>query len=115
MSSYHITLLTGEVGQADTEFYTMSTVYIAMSLFWWLAFRNFKSVYVLAAPFTFYGLAFFFLALAPFAKSARSTRWVQNIATAHYAAAASSGGFYFALNFANERVWPTCSGFRKNL
>lgn len=106
VSSYHITLLTGEIGQSDTEFYVMSSIYIATSLFWWLSFRTFKSVYILATPFTFYGLAFFFLALAPLLRSAQSTRWMQHIATAHYAAASSSGGFYFALNFANERMSP---------
>lgn len=81
----------------------MSSIYIAMSLVWWLLFRSFKSVYILAAPFMFYGLTFFLLALAPLLESARSARWLQNIATANYAAASSSGGFYFALNFANER------------
>lgn len=106
MSSYHITLLTGEIGQSDTEFYIMSSIYIATSLFWWFLFCTHKSYYVLAAPFIFYGLAFFFLALAPLLRLAKSTRWVQYIATAHYAAASSSGGLYFALNFGNERLWP---------
>ena len=106
VSSYHISLLTGKIAQSNTEFYVMSSIYIAMSSIWWLLFRKFKSVYTLAAPFLFYGLAFFFLALAPCVESARNARWLQNIATAHYAAASSSGGFYFALNFANERSWP---------
>jgi alpha-1,3-glucan synthase len=101
-----MTVLTGETDQSDMKFYIMSTIYIATSLLWWLMLRTFKSVYVLAAPFTFYGLAFFLLALTPFAKSASSTRWLQNIATAQYAAASSSGGFHFAFNFANERAWP---------
>lgn len=86
------------------KFYAMSSVYVVACLFWWLSFRTFKSVYILAAPFAFYGLAFFFVALAPLAQSTKSTRWVQNVATGLYAIASSSGGFYFALNFANERL-----------
>lgn len=105
VSSYHITLLTGEVGQSDMEFYIMSSIYITTSLFWWFSFCTYKSVYVLAAPFLFYGLAFFLLALAPLLQSSKSTRWVQYIATAYYATASSSGGFHWALNFANERLW----------
>ena len=107
MSSYHITLLTGEVGQSDTEFYIMSSIYIATSLFWWFLYCKYRSVHVLATPFLLYGVAFFFLALAPLLRSTIRTRWVQYIATACYAAASSSGGFHWALNFANERLWPT--------
>ena len=106
VSFYHITLITGRVGQSDTEFYIMCSICIATSLFWWVSFCTYKSVYVLAGPFLFYGLAFFLLALAPLLQSSTSTRWVQYIATAYYAAASSSGGFHWALNFANERLWP---------
>jgi alpha-1,3-glucan synthase len=101
-----MTVLTGEIDQSDTKFYIMSTIYITTSLLWWLMLRTFKSVYILSAPFAFFGLAFFLLALTPFAKSASSTRWLQNIATAQYAVASSSGGFHFAFNFANERASP---------
>ena len=77
---------------------------------WWLMFRKCKSVFVLAIPFALYGLAFFFLGLAPYAKSGYARGWVQNIGTGFYAAASSSGGFYFALNFGSEGEYLSSKG-----
>lgn len=64
----------------------------------------FKSLYVLVAPFAFYGLAFFVLGVTNFARFVHDRDWIENIATAFYAAASSSYGFYFSLNFASERL-----------
>ena len=47
-------------------------------------------------------MAFLLLGFAPFAKGILSRGWVQNVATAFYAAASSSGAFFFALNFGSE-------------
>lgn len=103
VSSYHVHLLTGKVGQSDQEFYFMATIYISTSVLWWVLFRMFKSIYVLAIPFLFYGLAFFVLGLANNAKTINVRDWVGNIATAFYSIASSSYWVYFSLNFANDR------------
>lgn len=83
----------------------MAAIYIVTSIFWWVSFRTFKSLYVLVAPFALYGLAFFILGLANHLSTIESREWAQNIATGLYAAASSSYGFYFSLNFANDCSW----------
>jgi alpha-1,3-glucan synthase len=45
---------------------------------------------------------FFLIGMAHFANSASGRGWVQNIATAMYAVASSSGSIFFALNFGDE-------------
>ena len=95
-------MLTGEVGQSAEKLYVVASIYLIASICWWILFRTFKSLYVLAGPFAFYGFAFFLLGVAPYAKTAFGRGWIQNIATAFYAAASSSGAFYFSLNFGSE-------------
>ncbi len=72
-------------------------------------FRTFKSVYVLSIPFVFYGLAFFFVGLAPLVKGFSGRGWVQNVATGCYATASSSGSIFFALNFGDQGGAPVTS------
>lgn len=103
VSSYHVQLLTGKVGQSDQQFYIMATIYISTSVLWWVLFRMFKSIYVLAMPFLFYGLAFFVLCLANSAQTINVRNWVEIMATAFYSTASSSHWVYFSLNFANDR------------
>jgi len=67
-NSYQITLLIGEIGQTAIELYIIATIYAVSSMCWWFIFRKFKSVYCLSVPFVFYGLAFFLIGIAPFAK-----------------------------------------------
>ena len=95
-------LLTGEVGQSAQKLYVIASVYLIFSIIWWVIFRKLQSKYVLSLPFALYGLAFFLLGLAPFAHTMLGRGWVQNVATAFYAAASSSGAFFFALNFGSE-------------
>ena len=76
---------------------------------WWSVFRNFQSKWVLAAPFGCYGIAFFLLGLAPYAPTELGRGWVQNVATGIYAAASSSGAFYFSLNFGSEGSVPVAT------
>ncbi|KAI9821263.1 MAG: Cell wall alpha-1,3-glucan synthase ags1 [Pycnora praestabilis] len=101
-NSYQITLLTGEVGQTAEKLYAIATVYLITSILWWFVFRSFKSIYVLSVPFIFYGLAFFFIGMAPLVHSTGGRGWVQNVATGLYATASSSGSIFFALNFGDE-------------
>ena len=101
-NSYQITLLTGEVGQPAEKLYVIASIYLVTSILWWYLFRRMKSIYVLSIPFIFYGLAFFFIGITPFVHSVGGRGWVQNVATALYASASSSGSIFFALNFGDE-------------
>ncbi|KAI9836233.1 MAG: hypothetical protein M1819_001570 [Sarea resinae] len=108
-NSYQITLLTGEVGEAAVKLYVVATIYLVTSICWWMVFRTCKSLYVLSTPFIFYGLAFFFLGMAPYVGSSGGRGWMQNIATGMYAVASSSGSFFFALNFGGEGSAPVAT------
>ncbi|KAL8766393.1 MAG: hypothetical protein Q9209_006827 [Squamulea sp. 1 TL-2023] len=101
-NSYQITLLTGTVGQTAEKLYIVASIYLVTSAVWWFCFRWLKSIYVLSIPFFFYGLAFLLIGLAHFAPTINSRGWVQNVATAMYATASSSGSIFFALNFGDE-------------
>ncbi|KAI4100361.1 MAG: hypothetical protein LQ339_005534 [Xanthoria mediterranea] len=101
-NSYQITLLTGTVGQTAEKLYVIASIYLVTSIMWWFCFRYLKSIYVLSIPFFFYGMAFLLVGLAHFAPTIGSRGWVQNIATAMYAIASSSGSIFFALNFGDE-------------
>jgi alpha-1,3-glucan synthase len=47
-------------------------------------------------------MQFFFIGMAHFVSNTGGRGWVQNIATAMYATASSSGSIFFALNFGDE-------------
>ncbi|RDW75231.1 glycosyltransferase family 5 protein [Coleophoma cylindrospora] len=100
-NSYQITLLIGQNGEQASELYTIASIYLGASITWWVLFRHFKAVFVLSTPFIFYGMAFFLVGMVPYASSS-SKVWVQNVATAFYAIASSSGSLFFALNFGSE-------------
>ncbi len=108
-NSYQITLLTAQVGEAATKLYILASIYLVGSIVWWVIFRTCKSVFVLAIPFAFYGMAFFLLGLAPYGTSVSSRGWIQNFATALYAVASSSGAFFFSLNFGSEGSVPVAT------
>ncbi|KAL8948183.1 MAG: hypothetical protein Q9222_005608 [Ikaeria aurantiellina] len=97
-NSYQVTLISGEVGQSANKLYAIASIYLATSILWWMLFRTMKSIYVLSLPFGLYGLAFLLLGIAPYTQGS-SRAWIQNVATGIYAAASSSGAFYFSLNF----------------
>jgi len=101
-NSYQISLLNGEQGQTASMLYTIASIYAISSILWWIGFRNLKSVWVLAMPFGVYGLAFMFVGLSPFGASILARGWLQKVGSGLYAAAASSGSMYFALNFGDE-------------
>ncbi|KZF26426.1 glycosyltransferase family 5 protein [Xylona heveae TC161] len=108
-TSYQITLLTGEIGESATKLYVIATIYLVTSIMWWLLFRKLKAVYVLSLPFLFYGLAFIFIGVSPFAHSYNGRGWVQNIGTGLYTIASSSGSIFFASNFGDEGGAPVAS------
>jgi alpha-1,3-glucan synthase len=77
------------------------------SLLWWIMVRRVKAVYVLSLPWLFYGLAFLFLGISSFVSGFNQRGSVQDVATAFYAVAASSGALNFSLNFGDESGAPT--------
>lgn len=101
-NSYQITLLTGEVGQPASKLYAVASIYLTTSVVWWVLFRRFPSRLTLSLPFLFYGMAFLFIGLAHFSNNYNSRGWIQNVGTAWYAVASSSGSIFFALNFGDE-------------
>lgn len=82
--------------------YTISSIYIAGSIFWWFVFRRFKAVYVLSAPFLFYGAAFLLVGVSGLLGVGSSREWLGNVGTGLYSFASASGSLYFALNFGDE-------------
>jgi alpha-1,3-glucan synthase len=105
-NSYQITLLTGEVGQSAEKLYGIATVYLVTSIIWWFLFRTLKAVTILSIPWALYGLAFLMIGLAHFEPDMFARGWIQNVASAVYAAASSSGSLFFALNFGDESGAP---------
>lgn len=105
-NSYQITLLTGEVGQTAEKLYGIASVYLVTSILWWFFFRFCKSVNVLTVPWFLYGLAFLVIGMAHFETNSYHRGWVQNVGSAIYASASSSGSIFFALNFGDESGAP---------
>lgn len=105
-NSYQITLLTGEVGETADKLYGIATTYLISSIAWWFIFRRFKSVLCLSLPWFFYGFAFMLIGVAHFESAKFNRGWIQNIGTAVYAVASSSGSIFFALNFGDESGAP---------
>lgn len=102
INSYQVTLLTGSIGESSTKLYSIASVYLVASCIWWILYRTLKSVYVLALPWFFYGLAFLLIGMGPASHNAHSWAWIDNMATAFYAIAASSGSLFFGINFGTD-------------
>lgn len=101
-NSYQITLLTGEIGQTASKLYVIASIYLVTSIMWWYLYRRLPSLYSLSAPWFLYGIAFILIGTAHYSSSASARGWIQNVGTAFYAAASSSGSIFFALNFGDE-------------
>lgn len=102
INSYQVTLLTGEIGQPASKLYALASIYLASSLCWWTLYRLIPSVYILALPFFFYGLAFFLIGFGPLTSGGSSYAWVNNVGTAFYSVGSASGSLFFATNFGTE-------------
>lgn len=104
-TSFQITLLSGQNWQSDLQLYVLGGVFLAASAVWYTLFRLRPSVYVLAAPWVFYGLAFFLIGL-PSVSSALTPaeNALDSVATWSYAVASAAGFLYFGLNFGEEAV-----------
>jgi len=102
INSYQVTLLTGSIGESANKLYIVASIYLLASCGWWVLYRTLKSVYVLALPWFFYGLAFFLIGMGPASGNANTWAWIDNVATAMYAIAASSGSLFFGINFGTD-------------
>lgn len=104
-SSFQITLLTGRNWQDDLQLYVLSAVFLVASAVWYPLSRLRPSVYVLSAPWIFYGLAFFMIGLPSVHPAfAVAHRALSNAATWSYAIASAAGFLFFGLNFGEEAV-----------
>lgn len=103
-NSFQVTLLTGQVGGPPSKVYTVSGIYLAFSVIWWLLYRRLQSRFILASVFFFYGASFCLIGVAPLIANHYSRIWNQDLGTGLYAAASASGSIFFALNFGEQGI-----------
>ena len=104
-TSFQITLLSGRNWQDNLQLYVLGAVFLAASAVWYPLFRLKPSVYVLSAPWIFFGLAFFLIGLPSISPAlAPAQAALSNIATWSYAVASAASFLFFGLNFGEEAV-----------
>jgi len=104
-TSFQITLLSGQNWQDDTQLYVLGAVFLASSIVWYILFRLKPSVYVLSAPWIFFGIAFLLVGLPSVTRSmVGAHRAVTGVATWSYAVASAAAFLFFGLNFGEEAV-----------
>ena len=104
-TSFQITLLSGQNWQTDLQLYVLGGVFLAASTVWYVLFRYKPSVYVLAAPWLFFGLAFFLIGLPSVATALHPAHSaLASAATWAYAVASAAAFLFFGLNFGEEAV-----------
>ncbi|PFH54317.1 glycosyltransferase family 5 protein [Amanita thiersii Skay4041] len=102
-TSFQITLLSGRNWQDDVQLYVLGAVFLAASAVWYPLFRFKPSVYVLSAPWIFFGLAFFLIGLPSISAAlAPAHRVLSSVATWSYAVASAAAFLFFGLNFGEE-------------
>lgn len=104
-TSFQITLLSGQAYQDDLQLYVLGAVFLAASAVWYPLFRLKPSVYVLSAPWLFFGLAFFLVGLPSVADALHAAeKTLASVATWCYAVASAAAFIFFGLNFGEEAV-----------
>ncbi|THH17817.1 hypothetical protein EW146_g3074 [Bondarzewia mesenterica] len=102
-TSFQITLLSGQNWADDLQLYVLGAVFLAASAVWYPLFRLKPSVYVLSAPWLFFGLAFFLIGLPSLTQALHPAhKVISNIATWCYAVASAAAFLFFGLNFGEE-------------
>lgn len=102
-TSFQITLLSGRNWQDDVQLYVLGGVFLAASAVWYPLFRLKPSVYVLSAPWVFFGIAFFLIGLPSVASALAPAHYaLSNVATWSYAVASAAAFLFFGLNFGEE-------------
>lgn len=102
-TSFQITLLSGQNWETDLQLYVLGGVFLAASGVWYTLFRLKPSVYILSAPWLFFGIAFFLIGL-PSVSSAiiPAHDALSSAATWSYAVASAAAFAFFGLNFGEE-------------
>jgi alpha-1,3-glucan synthase len=104
-TSFQITLLSGQNWQDDLQLYVLGGVFLAASGVWYAMFRLKPSVYVLSAPWMFFGVAFFLIGLPSISTVIHPYHAIlSNMATWCYAVASAAAFLFFGLNFGEEAV-----------
>lgn len=104
-TSFQITLLSGRNWQDDIQLYVLGAIFLAASATWYPLFRLKPSVYVLSAPWIFFGLAFFLIGLPSISEALHpAQRAIASAATWSYAIASAAAFLFFGLNFGEEAV-----------
>lgn len=102
-TSFQITLLSGQNWQTDLQLYVLGGVFLAASTVWYVLFRYRPAVYVLAAPWAFFGVAFVLIGLPSVTPALHGAHDVlSSVATWSYAVASSAAFIFFGLNFGEE-------------
>ena len=102
-TSFQITLLSGSNAQNNLQLYVLGGVFLASSVVWYFLFRMKPSVYVLSAPWVFFGIAFFLIGLPSVAKVLNVAHVALSSASTWAYAIASAAAFcFFGLNFGEE-------------
>ncbi|KAI0748206.1 glycoside hydrolase family 13 and glycosyltransferase family 5 domain-containing protein [Daedaleopsis nitida] len=98
-----ITLLSGSNSPTSLQLYVLGGVFLASSIVWYFLFRMKPSVYVLSAPWVFFGIAFFLIGLPSVAKVLNVAHVaLSSAATWSYAIASAAAFCFFGLNFGEE-------------
>lgn len=104
-TSFQITLLSGQNWQTDLQLYVLGGVFLAASAVWYTLFRFKPSVYVLSAPWIFFGLAFILIGLPSVATALHPAHdAITSAATWCYAIGSAAAFLFFGLNFGEEAV-----------
>ena len=102
-TSFQITLLGGQSSQSNLQLYVLGGVFLASSIVWYFLFRMKPSVYVLSAPWVFFGIAFLLIGLPSVASALHSAHVaLSSAATWAYAIASAAAFCFFGLNFGEE-------------
>jgi alpha-1,3-glucan synthase len=102
-TSFQITLLSGQNWETDLQLYVLGAVFLAASGVWYALFRYKPSIWVLAGPWIFFGIAFFLIGLPSLHSSLKGAHdALSSAATWSYAVASAAAFCFFGLNFGEE-------------
>src|SRR6202035_1769915 len=105
VTSFQITLLSGQNWQTDLQLYVLGGMFLAASTIWYTMFHLKPSVYVLAAPWLLFGLTFLLIDLPSVVKQmVPAHKAITSAATWSYAVGSAANFLLFGLNFGEEAV-----------
>ena len=102
-TSFQITLLGGTNSETSLQLYVLGGIFLASSIVWYFLFRVKPSIYVLSAPWFFFGVAFLLIGVPSVTASLSKTHAaLSSAATWSYAIASAAAFCFFGLNFGEE-------------